>query len=355
MKTFPHTSLSSWFKKQKRSLPWRETSDPYAIWVSEVMLQQTQVKTVIPYFLRWMKRFPTLKDLATADTEEVIKLWEGLGYYSRARNLQKGAQQILKDFQGIFPQDDQKLLSIKGIGPYTKGAIQSFAFKMKSSLVDGNVKRVISRFFAIEKDFSVPKNHRQLEQLMQSLLPDYEPWIFNEALMELGALICSPKQAQCSACPLHTSCLAHQNNLVDRLPLKVQRAKRVLLNRLVLIYYCNGRYLVEKKTKGVMQDLYEFPYLELKSPKSLSSSLDAYLDSQQIEVKEVLWLQSVTHGFTHHHVTLYPVWISIYKPTTPLETSWLSEEELKTKPFSSGHRKVLSFLTKKETQLPSVF
>lgn len=339
---FPYLVLSNWFKSQKRTLPWRETQDPYSIWVSEIMLQQTQVKTVIPYYKRWMQTFPTLKHLAEAPLEKVIKCWEGLGYYSRARNLQLGAQQILKEFSGVVPSDSKQLLSIKGIGPYTKGAVQSFAFKLKSTLIDGNVKRVMARYFAIEDDFSIAKNHKQLEAFMEKLVPEHEPWIFNEAIMELGATICTPKQTQCTDCPLKTSCQAFEQNRVEELPTKVKRKKRVLLHRIALVFQNKNQIAIQKKEKGLMQDLYEFPFIELNQKHKWEQQLEKHLSTMSIKPKLVEKLSEVTHGFTHHHVTLYPIKIHLDQLFNDSSLFWINAEELHNKPFSSGHRKILS-------------
>ncbi len=249
--TFPVKKLASWFLKEQRQLPWRETSDPYAIWVSEVMLQQTQVKTVLPYYYKWMKRFPSLQALSDAPIEEVIKYWEGLGYYSRARNLHRGATEILEKFGGVFPSSNEDLLSIKGIGAYTKGAIQSFAFRIRSVLVDGNIKRVFARFYGLDLDFSISKNHKTLEELIETVLPNEEPWIFNEALMELGALVCTPKKPTCTICPLKDSCFATKLEDPESLPVRAKRKKRVLLYRVVFVLHFKDHLLVRKNQRGL--------------------------------------------------------------------------------------------------------
>ena len=336
---FLAAKLSYWFKNNYRDLPWRKTSDPYAIWVSEIMLQQTQVATVIAYYERWMKTFPTIEKLAHASIDQVIKLWEGLGYYSRARNLHAGAKQILKEYKGVFPKETEQLLSIKGIGPYTKGAILSFAFKKRSILVDGNVKRVISRFFDIELDFSVPKNHKYLEKLLESILPENEPWVFNEALMELGALVCSPKSTQCSSCPVQKMCAAFQKNKVEKLPIKVKRKKQIKLHRLVFVFYHHAHVLIQKNEEGIMQDLYEFPYHESSSS---FKDIDAFIENKlNVFPLKTQKLKKVIHGFTHHHVTLTPFYVELDNKPKNLEGYWVHQEELSKYPFSSGHRKIL--------------
>ncbi len=343
--TFPVKKLASWFLAEQRELPWRETSDPYAIWVSEVMLQQTQVKAVLPYYKRWMKRFPTLQALADAPIEEVIKYWEGLGYYSRARNLHAGAKEVLEKFGGKLPSSTEDLLSIKGIGAYTKGAIQSFAFRIRSVLVDGNVKRVFARLYGLDLDFSVPKNHKKLEEIIETVLPKKEPWIFNEALMELGALVCTPKKPLCTICPIRDSCFATKLENPESLPVKPKRKKRVVLYRVVFVLHFKDHFLVRKESKGVMQDLYEFPYLETshKSHEEIKKEgiLTRFLKKK---IKNPTHLPQVTHGFTHHHVTLFPFQIDLKTPLDLSDYQWMKKQEVKQKPFSAGHRKILKLL-----------
>lgn len=342
---FPVNTLAKWFRAHQRKLPWRDNQDPYSVWVSEIMLQQTQVKTALPYFKRWMIHFPTVEALAAAEIEQVIKLWEGLGYYSRARNLHQGAKEIISRFNGKFPSSSEDLLSIKGIGSYTKGAIQSFAFRLRSILVDGNVKRVLARFYDLDLNLDLPKNHRALEELIETILPYKEPWIFNEALMELGALICSPKTPNCSHCPLSEGCLAKKRETLFSRPVRSPRKKRVLLYRVVFICHYQDQILVKKTAKGVMQDLYEFPYQETehKTSKDVESSgLISNFLKRALEKPEKL--PKVTHGFTHHHVTLLPFQINLSAPLKLPEHEWMEKKELKKKPFSSGHKKILKLI-----------
>ncbi|MCH9634474.1 MAG: Adenine DNA glycosylase [Chlamydiae bacterium] len=343
--SFPTSKLTSWFLKNQRSLPWRETTDPYAIWVSEIMLQQTQVTTVLPYFNNWMSKFPTLSSLAQSPIEEVIKLWEGLGYYSRARNLHAGAQEILSKFGGIFPSSTEDLLSIKGIGPYTKGAIQSFAFHLKSILIDGNVKRVFARFFALDLDFSVSQNHKMLESIAETVLPSYKPWIFNEALMELGALVCTPQNPNCAQCPLKDECKAKLLGKSTSLPVKPKRKKITLLYRAVFVLYFEKSMMLGKRSKGLMQDLYEFPYREvsLKSHKAIEKEgiLTDFLDKASTQVEE---LPVITHSFTHHRVTLFPFRIFLKEPLNLPDYQWVLADKASEKPFSAGHRKIFHSL-----------
>lgn len=338
---FPAALLEEWFLSQKRDLPWRENTHPYAVWVSEVMLQQTQVSTVLPYFKRWMKSFPKIDDLASAPLDLVIKHWEGLGYYSRARNLHQGAKEILERFNGVFPHEEKDLLSIKGIGPYTMGAIRSFAFKERSILIDGNVKRVLSRFYNLSMDFSVPKNHKALEHLAKRILPKTRPWNFNEGMMELGALICTPKKPACALCPIREDCLAFQKNNAEEFPVKVKRAKTVYLYKMALSIFYQDQILVGKKDSGVMQDLHEFPTLEMSPTKELPlKELESVIDVRY----ELSPLKLVKHTYTHHHVTLHPYRVDVEEKITWPGYNWVKQTDVLDLAFSSGHKRVLNQL-----------
>ena len=339
---FLSQSLTEWFEEHKRDLPWRKNISPYRVWVSEVMLQQTQVKTVIPYFLRWMKAFPTLEALATAPIEKVIKLWEGLGYYSRARNLHKGAKEVIEKYKGVFPSEKEELLKICGIGPYTSSAILSFAFNKSCCLVDGNVKRVMSRFWNLRVDYSKPSHYRELEQRLLQALPPSRHWVFNEGLMELGALVCTPKNPACSSCPLQEECEALRLGTQNSLPLKKERAKTEHLQRTVLVFKHQDQLLVQRQSSDLMKDLYEFFYLE-HDKKTLPESLPDFL-KWQTQAEESFSLPTVKHSFTRYRVTLLPYLLALKKRVEIKNFEWIDQSRIKSLPFSSGHRKILSYL-----------
>ncbi len=343
MPYFDWVALKEWFKNEKRSLPWRENPSPYAVWVSEVMLQQTQASVVIPYFEKWMRRFPTIQALAFASSDEVIKLWEGLGYYSRARNLHLAAKQLLQENQGKLPHDENALEKIRGIGPYTKGAILSFAFHKKAAAVDGNVLRVLARYFLIEEE--IEKAKPKITQLTQEILPDQEPWIVMEAIIELGAQICK-KTPLCSSCPLKKSCLAHLHRKEMELPLKKKRKETTFLHRAVGVIACKGELLVGKVVgKRVMADLYEFPYVEVNHPKNREKGLLKKMEQEfNIRAQILQELSPVKHTFTRYVATLYPF---LLKGPTKIEIpqyEWIPLGRLLTLPFSSGHRRILKEL-----------
>lgn len=337
--------LIRWFKTHQRDLPWRQQASPYAVWVSEVMLQQTQVAVVIPYFERWMARFPTVHALAEASQEEVIKLWEGLGYYSRARNLHNGAKQIVETFEGKLPDDAEKLNQIKGLGPYTIGAIRSFAFHQKTAAVDGNVLRVLSRYYNLTDDIAKPKTVTLIRQLAEALLPDDEHWIVNEALIELGATHCSKKPA-CQYCPLQASCQGYAKGTAASLPNKTRNASGIPLYRGVAVIQHEDRVLLRKGEIGkVMQDLYEFPYCEGDAETQWSKEVAAFIEKLGLQGKVQQPLKTVKHGFTKYSVTLYPHMVTCTHIDQNMPGyEWHPSATLHQLPFSSGHKRILQLI-----------
>ncbi len=335
------SSLRNWFHEQKRDLPWRQTRDPYAIWVSEIMLQQTQVSVVIPYFLKWMEKYPTIGKLAAAPLDEVIKTWEGLGYYSRVRNLHMGAKFLVEHQNGLLPDSEDQLIKIKGLGPYTIGAILSFAFHQKKAAVDGNVIRVLTRYFGIDEDISKNSTVNKLRGLMQQLLPDDEPWVINEALIELGAMICQ-KKGKCTQCPLQKNCSSRINGQVDRLPFNSKKIKVERLYRSVVVIQAGDSFLLKKGEKGkLMSDLYEFPYFEEEKgflTEAISEKVGKHLG---LHVEQKGYLKEVKQSFTRYQAHLTPILYHCEHPKEIEGYTWIFNCDLKKLPFSSGHRKIL--------------
>lgn len=333
-------SLREWFLSQKRELPWRAQADPYAVLVSEVMLQQTQVSVVIPYFLRWMEQFPSFEVLAEASEEKVLKCWEGLGYYSRARNLHKAAINICKDWGGKIPSKEEELRKIPGIGPYTAGAIRAFAFRERAPAIDGNVIRVLTRYFAIEGDISKIKTQKEIRQAAENILPEKEPWIITEALIELGALICK-KGPLCTICPIKKECRGFQENRVDHFPVKSPPPEIQDLYRTVLILYHDEKVLIHKVALGqVMAGLHEFPYLS-EPTNNLTKEIEETFGLKTTPIQQ---LPQVKHSFTRYRAHLNPIALTCLNFKTPEGHFWASKEELKKLPFSSGHRRILENL-----------
>lgn len=257
-------SLIQWYLREKRDLPWRKTSNPYHIWLSEIMLQQTRVAQGLPYFLRFTEAFPTVFDLAAADEEQVLKLWQGLGYYSRARNLHATAKFIASDLNGKFPDTFKDLLQLKGVGEYTAAAIASIAYGEAVPVVDGNVYRVLSRYFDVETDISSAAAKKEFFELAASLLPDDRASEFNQAMMEFGALQCVPKNPDCGNCIFNGSCLALKNKKVAMLPVKLKKTKVIqrYFNYLIIKDSIGNSVIQKRSAKGIWHNLYEFPLLE---------------------------------------------------------------------------------------------
>lgn len=339
--------LRSWFLAQRRDLPWRDEPSPYEVWVSEVMLQQTQVAVVIPYFERWMKRFPSIQHLAEADVNDVMKEWEGLGYYSRARNLHSGAQYVLDNYQGELPSSAELLEKIKGLGPYTVGAILNFAFHHRIPAVDGNVLRVIARYHNINEDICKSSTVKNIHAIADVLLPEEEPWIISEALIELGATICN-RRPKCFECPLHRGCKAFVAGTADQLPVKSPKKPITFLYRAVAVIKKGDDILVcQAKNGKVMAGLYEFPYFEWTDP-----ALDQEELSNLIRVRfgyKIRWIQALPearHSFTRYRARLFPHVFEVDDESSSialsdLDCEWRSRESIKSLPFSSGHRRIL--------------
>lgn len=341
-------SLHSWFLENRRSFPWRDKPTPYRVWISEVMLQQTRSSVVIPYFERWMRLFPDLSSLAEASLEEVIKAWEGLGYYSRARHLHEGARQIVRHLDGKIPSERELLEKIKGLGPYTTNAILSFAFHKKAAPVDGNAARVVARHFLVEEDVARQSTKKQIQELADSMLDPKKPWITAEALIELGATICLPRPL-CDLCPLRSSCRALKEMRVEELPLKAKAPPLTPLTRSVAVVEEGDSLLVKRGAPGkVMADLFEFPYFE-----GLAKPLPYHLQSEWgLDTSFIRSLPFVKHSFTRYSAHLFPIHLKALQRKAIPDHDWIHFDRLRELPFSSGHRKILeSFLSRNNPQL----
>jgi A/G-specific adenine glycosylase len=263
-------TLITWYLENKRDLPWRNTTNPYHIWLSEIMLQQTRVAQGLPYFLAFTETFPTVFDLAKAEEEQVLKLWQGLGYYSRARNLHATAKQVAFMLDGNFPDNYKDLLKLKGIGEYTAAAIASFSYNEKTPVVDGNVYRVLARYFGIKTDIATPKAKKEFTQLAAELIDPENPALFNQSIMEFGALQCIPKNPDCAVCPLNHSCFALSQRKTNELPVKIKKNKVIdrHLNYLLVIDSAQKSTATKRIGKGIWQNLYELPLIETDYPET---------------------------------------------------------------------------------------
>ncbi|WP_298893121.1 A/G-specific adenine glycosylase [uncultured Psychroserpens sp.] len=259
--------LTHWYSVNKRSLPWRTTKNPYHIWLSEIIMQQTQITQGLPYYEAFVNRFPSVFDLANANEQDVLKLWQGLGYYSRARNLHTSAKYIANVLGGEFPNTYTEIVKLKGVGDYTASAIASICFNEPHAVVDGNVYRVLSRYFGIDTPINSTKGIKEFKKLATSLIDSKHPGDYNQAVMEFGATQCKPKSPYCIVCPLNTSCIAIQKGKVDELPVKLKKTKvtKKHFNFLVIISEDNNIIFEKRTSKGIWQNLYQFPLVETKS------------------------------------------------------------------------------------------
>ena len=302
--------LLKWYLQNKRDLPWRNTQNPYPIWLSEIILQQTRVAQGLPYFLKFMDAFPTVFDLAKAHEEDVLKLWQGLGYYSRARNLHKTAQQVVTDFDGVFPNNYESLLQLKGVGTYTAAAIASFSYNEDVPVVDGNVLRVLSRYFDIETDIASAGAKKEFTALANELLLAGKANIFNQAIMEFGALQCVPKNPSCNNCVFNGSCLALQKKKVEQLPVNLKKLKvtKRYFNYLVFSDEEHQTVIQKRTAKGIWHNLYEFPLIETQNPETDATVLALIQNQKQISntITEIVAFNSepILHKLSHQHLSI---------------------------------------------------
>ena len=301
-------TLINWYSINKRDLPWRQTKDPYRIWLSEIILQQTQVKQGLPYYNAFLAEFPTVFHLAEAKEAQVLKLWQGLGYYSRARNLHATAKYVVDELKGEFPNNYKGLLKLKGIGDYTASAISSICFNEVAAVVDGNVYRALSRYFGIDTTINSSKGAKEFKLLAQELIDKKQPAEFNQAIMEFGAMQCKPKNPECNLCPFQNSCVALQKNIITELPVKIKsaKAKKKHFNFLVFISEDHKTVLEKREGKGIWQNLYQFPLIETKEEADFETVLE--LAKKQELLKDapfelILYnKEAIVHKLSHQHL-----------------------------------------------------
>lgn len=258
-----HYKLLDWYEANHRALPWKATKDPYKIWLSEIILQQTRVAQGTPYYLKFIEAFPTVQDLANAPQDKVLKLWEGLGYYSRARNLHFAAKTIVNKYGGVFPNNYKELLNLKGVGEYTAAAIASFAFEEAVAVVDGNVYRVLSRIFGITEPIDTPQGKKLFKEIAQKELSKQNPADYNQAIMNFGAMQCTPKNPNCEQCPFQNDCIAFKKNIIELLPIKSKKIKKRDRFFNYFIFYSNEKIVITKRSNNdIWKNLYEFPMIE---------------------------------------------------------------------------------------------
>ncbi|MGB7998754.1 MAG: A/G-specific adenine glycosylase [Anaerobacillus sp.] len=294
--------LISWYQKEQRTLPWRENQDPYRVWVSEIMLQQTRVDTVIPYFKRFMNQFPTVEALASADEADVLKAWEGLGYYSRARNLQSAVQEVATSYGGVVPSNPNEIAKLKGVGPYTAGAILSIAYDIPEPAVDGNVMRVLSRIIGIWEDIAKPSARKTFEEVTRRIISQGDPSSFNQGMMELGAIVCTPKSPSCLLCPVQEHCRAFSEGSQEELPIKSKKkAPRPVPIAVLALEDSEGNFMIRQRPEtGLLASLWEFPNVELVEGGLKEDQLKKHIQevyNVQATIKEEI--ASFNHIFSH--------------------------------------------------------
>lgn len=344
IKAFQH-DLISWFKEEQRDLPWRKDQDPYKVWVSEIMLQQTRVDTVIPYFNRFLEWFPTIQTLAEAEEEKVLKAWEGLGYYSRVRNLHSAAKEVSEKYNGKVPDTPENISELKGVGPYTAGAILSIAYGIPEPAVDGNVMRVLSRILSIWADIAKPSSRKIFESAVRELISHSDPSAFNQALMELGALICTPTSPSCLLCPVREHCTAFHEGVQEELPKKSKKTKQKNVQLAAIIALNKeGKCLIHKRSnQGLLANLWEFPNVEITLPiqKEKVQLQNLFQQTFNMEIKIGKFLGEIDHVFSHlvWNIQVYPAEI-INIPPESEDWKLVSFEEMEQYPFPVSHRKI---------------
>ena len=343
--------LLGWYRLHRRSLPWRATRDPYRILISEVMLQQTQVQTVIPYYGRWLKAFPSFETLAAAPLDKVLKQWEGLGYYSRARNLHALAKAVVGCYHGRLPENAADLRSLPGIGRYTMGAVMSIAFQKPVSLVDGNVARVFSRYFGIQKDISLAATQKNLWVLAEKLIPQKHPGDYNQAVMELGATICTPRAPDCPRCPLRATCKARRLGLQHILPIKKKKLPTPHFHIGAGVIWHHGKILISQRPlKGLLGGLWEFPGGKQEPGESLRGTVRREIQEELgIKVDVGRQLAEVNHAYSHFKITLHAHHCTYrsgkVQALEVMNWRWVRPEELKKFAFPAANQPVIQLLT----------
>jgi A/G-specific adenine glycosylase len=340
--------LMRWYSHNHRNLPWRHTRDPYLIWLSEIILQQTRVDQGLPYYTKFTHAYPNIKQLAAAPDDEVMKLWQGLGYYNRAKNMLKTARLIAEEYEGKFPQTYDKLLNLKGIGPYTAAAIASFAFNEPKAVVDGNVYRVLSRIFAIEEPINSPSGKRIFAEIANTILNKQYPALHNQAIMEFGAMVCKPALPSCHLCVVRENCQAFTQKSFTKLPVKLK--KQPIKERFLNFIFINkdaSTYVKQRKTEAIWHNLYEPPCIETQkqcSEKILKTSLQQLTPSNIYTLKKVF---STKHQLTHQRIYANFWLMTVGDDFSLLDSSYIniSFDELKKIPIHRLFDKFLQFYT----------
>jgi len=352
MRTELSQLLLNWYDKNARDLPWRNHPDPYAIWISEIMLQQTRVESVIPYFNRWIEKFPNISSLADADQQDVLKLWEGLGYYSRARNLHNAAKIILNDYGAIMPDDPMLLESLPGIGKYTSRAIASMAFGKDYAALDGNIRRVLARVFNLEIPARSPEGEKKLWQLASENLPPGRAGDYNQAIMDLGASICSPKNPQCLICPIQSRCRSFSLGVQEQRPImpRKEQIPHYIVTAAIISLDCKV-LIAQRPNSGLLGGMWEFPGGKMNEGETLAQCLRREIKEELdciISVGDEIGVYH--HAFTHFRITLHAfrcnVTSGIPIPVEAQQIAWVKPSDLSNYPMGKVDRQISQRLAK---------
>jgi A/G-specific adenine glycosylase len=342
--------LTTWYLKNCRDLPWRRSDDPYHIWVSEVMLQQTQVDTVLKYYLQFLRTFPTIKKLARADLQAVLKAWEGMGYYARARNLHRAAKTVVKDYKGKVPNTWDVFHALPGVGDYIAAAVLSIAFNQPHPVVDGNVKRVLARLNKIHAPVNQTSSYSQFKEAAARLLDSRQPGIFNQAIMELGALICKPRNPACNHCPLNHRCRAHQAGQVARYPQRQKSRATPQYHIAVGVIYKNNRVLItRRKAEGLLGGLWEFPGGKIREGESAQAACIREIKEEvNLSVRIDRHLAKIKHAYTHFKIVM-EVFCCRYvsgrvRLNGPAAHRWIRLDDYTKYPFPKANHKFIPLL-----------
>ncbi len=350
--TAASSRLASWFARNRRPLPWRESKDPWHIWLSEVMLQQTRVEQGLPYFERFVERFPSVKDFAAADLDEVLRLWEGLGYYSRCRNLHKAARLIVEDHDGELPSSFDGWLALPGVGPYTAAAVSSIALGEAKAVVDGNVIRVLTRLHAFDAPVDTSAAKRQIQTWADQFLDVDLPGMHNEAVMELGALVCQPTNPDCQACPLNADCRANQQERPTDFPVK--KKKKAVPHYDIAVGIVRDQasriYIQQRDTDSMLGGLWEFPGGKVEPGESPQEAcLREVLEETGMEVQVTEPITTIKHAYSHFRITMHAfecVLLSENASSSNQPNLWIARESFADYAFPRANRRLLDLLAK---------
>lgn len=343
-------NLTTWYIKNRRKLPWRENQNPYHIWISEVMLQQTQVKTVLPYYFKFLETFPSIGDLAGADLEQVLKLWEGLGYYARARNFHKAAGIVVQKHGSRVPDNLETFIQLPGVGDYIGCAVQSLAFGHPHAVVDGNVKRVLARLFLIDRPVNKSSSHRRFKETAQKLLDRADPGTFNQAVMELGALICSPRQPKCPECPIQNFCRASEERKIDLYPKRITPPKVPTHHIAAGVVRKNGKLLItRRKLDGLLGGLWEFPGGKVEKGETAREACAREIKEETgITVRVDDHLARINHAYTHFKIKMDVYYCShmagCIRLNGPIDYQWISISEIDRFAFPKANNKFIPMI-----------